>query len=399
MPKRNATSRWSLRRSVKKSVEKQMVYINESLWHRSDDEFNTCDSNEVPRSSVEAQDFHLSDTDDSTSNDEDTSSCDSFSSNSTASSISDDSLLDPERDCFVAESQNNLTSETLAGKVKNWVLRHNISHSALRDILAILKDENLSLPSDPRTLLQTRAAREFKDAPVPLPGGHYFHFGLKAMLKNYLHSTPSSEKSITLQVNVDGLPLIKSTRDQSWPILARIMHPYKSVVFTIRIFCGKSKPSNLDFLSQFINELKDILKNGYFFTDVVYKMSVYFSANAPARQLLKGITSHSGYYSCEKCVTKGEYILNRVSFPELNANLRTDDSFRNMIDLRHHVSLSPLNSFFNMVSGFPYDYMHLVCLGVMKRLLQLWVNGRCKIEKSKLTDLSKKLVMVKSLYS
>ena len=103
MPKRNATSRWSLRRSVKKSVEKQMVYINESLWHRSDDEFNTCDANEVPRSSVEAQDYYLSDTDDSTSNDEDTSSCDSFSSNSTASSISDDSLLDPERDCFVAE--------------------------------------------------------------------------------------------------------------------------------------------------------------------------------------------------------------------------------------------------------------------------------------------------------
>lgn len=28
-----------------------------------------------------------------------------------------------------------------------------------------------------------------------------------------------------------------------------------------------------------------------------------------------------------------------------------------------------------MVSQIPLDYMHLVCLGVMKQLLQLWIKG------------------------
>ena len=50
------------------------------------------------------------------------------------------------------------------------------------------------------------------------------------------------------------------------------------------------------------------------------EVTAYFNADTSARQLLKGITSRCGYYRCERCITKDDFILNRVSFHELNAN-------------------------------------------------------------------------------
>ena len=53
-----------------------------------------------------------------------------------------------------------------------------------------------------------------------------------------------------------------------------------------------------------------------------------------------------------------------------------------MTDKVHHLGTSPLAELnIGMVSTFPSDYMHLVCLGVMKRLLRLWLEGPRVIEK------------------
>lgn len=98
--------------------------------------------------------------------------------------------------------------------------------------------------------------------------------------------------------------------------------------------------------------------------------------NAPAPAFVKNVIGHSGYSGCEKCVQEGEHVSNRVTFPETGSLLRTDEDFRGMVDEGHHLGLSPLsNTSLAMVSGFPLDYMHLVCLGVMRRLLHLWLKG------------------------
>ena len=34
-----------------------------------------------------------------------------------------------------------------------------------------------------------------------------------------------------------------------------------------------------------------------------------------------------------------------------------------------------MNLDINMVKSFPIDYMHLVCLGVVMRLIMLWLRG------------------------
>ena len=51
-----------------------------------------------------------------------------------------------------------------------------------------------------------------------------------------------------------------------------------------------------------------------------------------------------------------------------------------------------------MVSGFPLDYMHLVCLGVMRRILYLWLKGplACRLSGFQVKMLSKKLFKIKT---
>ena len=65
-----------------------------------------------------------------------------------------------------------------------------------------------------------------------------------------------------------------------------------------------------------------------------------------------------------------------MTFPETDSLLRTDLEFNNQNnkERNHGISLfQQLN--IGMVSQFPIDYMHCVCLGVVKRLLSLWMKG------------------------
>lgn len=62
-------------------------------------------------------------------------------------------------------------------------------------------------------------------------------------------------------------------------------------------------------------------------------------------------------------------------FPEIDSPLRTDESFITMEQEEHHTGESILTRLkIGMISNVTIDYMHMVCLGIMKRLLQLWTK-------------------------
>uniref|UniRef100_A0A8W8P634 Uncharacterized protein n=1 Tax=Magallana gigas TaxID=29159 RepID=A0A8W8P634_MAGGI len=64
-----------------------------------------------------------------------------------------------------------------------------------------------------------------------------------------------------------------------------------------------------------------------------------------------------------------------MTYPETNAPLRTDASLANRDDEDHYKDVSPLTQIqIGMVSQIPLEFMHLVCLGVMKRLLLFWMK-------------------------
>lgn len=73
---------------------------------------------------------------------------------------------------------------------------------------------------------------------------------------------------------------------------------------------------------------------------------------------------------------ESEYIQQRIYFPLMNATLRTNESFLNKVDEQYHKGDSPLKFLsIDMINDVCLYYMHNVCIGITKRLIQLWING------------------------
>jgi len=92
---------------------------------------------------------------------------------------------------------------------------------------------------------------------------------------------------------------------------------------------------------------------------------------------------------------------NRVCLPysKKKCTERTHQSYVNFIDDDYHKSktLSVLNELpaFDSVKQFSLDYMHLVCLGVMKKLMLLWIQKgplHVRLNSRKVNELSSSFI-------
>lgn len=291
----------------------------------------------------------------------------------------------------------NLNLQTYLVK---WAMKHNITQVAVTDLLHTLHPLYPELPLDCRSLLQTPSHMIIKK----IDDGEYIHIGLKAGLDQFfLKFSPSFPGNIVeLSFNIDGLPIFHSKGTQLWPILGLVKNFHVTAPFAIGLYCGTSKPKPLNsFFEDFISEVTDLLSHGFYHNNTLYSVSIHsFVCDAPARAFIKCVKSHGGYSACEKCVEEGEYYKGRVVFPGIKSALRTDKSFREQFDERHHLGMSPLLQLLgiDMVTSFPIDYMHAVCLGVMKKLLNSWVGGSLSVRLSanSVRAISKRLESLKS---
>lgn len=173
--------------------------------------------------------------------------------------------------------------------LKTWATSFNINHSALRELFVIwnLAIPNL-LPIDPRTFLNT-PHQQVKL--VTLENGIYWHNGLESNLTICLEKYSHIE-SISLNINMDGLPIYKSSKCEFWPILCNIHEIPEVKPLVIGIYSGTGKPSNINsYLQNFVSEAKQVLKNGIFVERHRKKIQVKircFIADSPARAFIKG---------------------------------------------------------------------------------------------------------------
>ena len=190
-----------------------------------------------------------------------------------------------------------------------------------------------------------------------------------------------------MQINIDGLPLSRSSNNSFWPILGKCVSPVASKVFIIGLYHGDKKPSSVhEYLSLFIRDCLQASTEGLQVGEVKYDFEIHsIVCDAPARQFVKCIKPHTGYYACERCTVKGKHNEKKgVRFHEVNCPVRTNQSFREKLHDVHHigVEVSPFCDLdVDMIASFPLDYMHLVLLGVVRRFLKCWLG--LSLEKKK----------------
>jgi len=298
-----------------------------------------------------------------------------------------------------SDDDDDKSDDNLRDQLKKWAVNFRISHIALTALLLILQQYHFSLPKSPRTLLGTITSYEIKN----ISNGQYFYFGIKNAICSLLSTLqPKNHLStLVMKLNIDGLPIFNKSNHQFWPVLG-LIESLSNKPFVIGLFYGKNKPSSIgDYLNDFIEEMRTIQQEGGFqYQSMTYKLQIScIICDAPARAMVKCIKAHSGYSGCDQCVQSGVWYANRMTFPECNAAVRTDDDFRLMTDERHHLNVSPLLDLgLNMVSQFPSDPMHQVYLGIMRRLLHFWVKiSPTKLSNSKINQIDFALFSIKNL--
>lgn len=97
--------------------------------------------------------------------------------------------------------------------------------------------------------------------------GKYYHFGLDSSINNMLKNINYSDMpdTINVAINIDGLPLSKSSSSQVYPILCLInnINVLLSNICCVGIYHGYDKPSDFNvFLKDFVDEAITLSLNG-----------------------------------------------------------------------------------------------------------------------------------------
>uniref|UniRef100_T1GXB5 Transposase domain-containing protein n=1 Tax=Megaselia scalaris TaxID=36166 RepID=T1GXB5_MEGSC len=210
-----------------------------------------------------------------------------------------------------------------------WSLECNIRNSSLTKLLKILRSHGHNLPQDARTLKKTPRTVPVKD----VDPGVYWHFGIKAMIDLLLENDVHVPSSITVDINLDGLPIYDSSSSVFWPIQGQIQELKAMKPFVIGIYFHiKSKPKCMhQFLGSLVDEMIEF-------------------ENAQALAMVKMIQQHNGKHGCPNC-----HIIGRHDGPS---------------------EIGPLEKLnIDMVRSFPTEYLHVVCLGVVKKKLRMIMSN------------------------
>ena len=292
-----------------------------------------------------------------------------------------------EREESDTESDREIDMSYEAAKkedLQEYVQSSNLLTTQTEELLAFLNRHkdiiHADIPQSYKTLLRT-TGNPVKNDIREVSGHSYYYIGLERQLRFYLPKYPEDEKEnvdfLQLIWNVDGIEIFKSRRLCSWAFLCTISNLRPRVVFEVAITLGCGKPANLDFMQEFISELKQLMVSGIQVDQKKYAIKIKACVcDAPARAMVKQIKQFSAKFGCDFCMKEGIHDGKRTVWTGSQECIpRTDENFRNRKQPLHH-KINPCATSveelpIDMISVFPPDFMHQGG-GTMKKML-LWL--------------------------
>ncbi|KAL6418190.1 hypothetical protein ACFW04_012286 [Cataglyphis niger] len=169
---------------------------------------------------------------------------------------------------------------------------------------------------------------------------------LEKALREKLKSYKNINNNI-IEINIDGLPLTKSSHSQLWPVLGQIYNIHITEPFLIAAFLIIKKTYVCTRLEGFLFENKN------------YRVTIRaIICDTPAKSFVTCSKGHNAYFGCGKCFCESDYINHKMVLLDENALLRTNSNFRTRENEEHHICISPFeNLAVDMINNFPLDYM------------------------------------------
>ncbi|GBN05449.1 hypothetical protein AVEN_162550-1 [Araneus ventricosus] len=207
-----------------------------------------------------------------------------------------------------------------------------------------------------------------------------------AKIKNLKYSD-----NISLQFNIDGIPMYRKSNYQIWPIQCMINelppNERKDHILMCGLWIGPHKPNMNVFLKPFVTELSNLSRSGFKWIDatnskqIVTKVfPIICSSDAPDRAAIHNFIQYNGKYGCGFCQHSGERVERGKGFCRiypLQQPLPEIRSFEQCVNFAEEASLTgkavhgvkgptelmKLYRNFDLVQSFVPDYMHAVLLG------------------------------------
>lgn len=157
-------------------------------------------------------------------------------------------------------------------------------------------------------------------------------------------------------------------------------------VFPVGMFEGRSKPKDItSFLHRLVIETNLLTSCGISVKNSTINVHLrLFIFDTPARALILNIKNAPGYFSCHRCTVRGirmEGVRTACFGNDFDAILRTHDDFvcktfySEVKTESHHLSeettILELLDNFDIVQQTTVDFMHVACLGAMKRIIEV----------------------------
>jgi len=222
------------------------------------------------------------------------------------------------------------------------------------------------------------------------------------MYKQLKLARHGAQRDITITFNCDGVPVFKSSSFSIWPILCVVNELPCSIrgnhVLMASLWFGSGKPDMSVFLEPFVDECIELAENGFGWicpetaVRITGKARVIVGVcDSVARPLMQNFKQFNGRHGCGFCFDTGESVEKgngRTTVYPFNEDmtLRTKENTHALVMEAVETkapcigvkgpSVLSLLPYFDLIHGFVPDYMHCICLGVVRQLASLWFDSK-----------------------